>query len=67
MGIPETVAHVIEQFPTEIQGMFWANIGLIGGVAATEGIGERLFVSFLVCHNSSMTLIRLWLFGGLSR
>ncbi len=41
-GIPETVASVISTFPIDIQGMFWANIGLIGGMAATKDIGERL-------------------------
>jgi hypothetical protein len=43
-GLVETVAQVIESMPEDIQGMLWANIGLFGGLASTDGFGERLSV-----------------------
>jgi actin-related protein 6 len=42
MGLPETVAYVISQFPPELRGMFWAHIGLVGGLGNVEAFGERL-------------------------
>ena len=42
MGLPETIAHVISMMPEEVQGMFWANIGIIGGLGMIEALGERL-------------------------
>lgn len=32
-GLAGTVAASISAVPEEIQGMFWANIGLVGGTA----------------------------------
>lgn len=32
--------------PEEIQGMFWANIGIVGGLGNVEALGERLWVAF---------------------
>jgi actin-related protein 6 len=28
--------------PEELRGMFWANIGLFGGLGMIENLGERL-------------------------
>lgn len=41
-GLPETIAYVISTLPPDIQGMFWANIGIIGGLGNVEALGERL-------------------------
>ncbi|EPT05352.1 actin protein Arp6 [Fomitopsis schrenkii] len=41
-GIASTVAHSIGLLPEDLQGMFWANIGLIGGNAKFPGFRERL-------------------------
>lgn len=41
-GLPETIAYVISQMPEEMQGMFWAHIGVIGGLGNVEALGERL-------------------------
>lgn len=41
-GLPETIAHVIGQMPPHLQGMFWANIGVVGGLGNIEALGERL-------------------------
>jgi actin-related protein 6 len=41
-GLVDTVASVISSMDKDIQGMLWANIGLYGGLAQTEGLGERL-------------------------
>ena len=41
-GLPETIADVISAMPEEVRGMFWANIGIFGGLGEIEGFGERL-------------------------
>jgi actin-related protein 6 len=41
-GLVETVAEVIGSMDESIRGMLWSNIGLFGGLACTEGFGERL-------------------------
>ncbi|CAK9780965.1 unnamed protein product [Cutaneotrichosporon oleaginosum] len=41
-GLPETIAYVISQMSQELQGMFWANIGIVGGLGNIEALGERL-------------------------
>ncbi|KAG8979491.1 Actin- protein 6 [Tulasnella sp. 425] len=41
-GLPQTIAHCISLLPTDVQGLFWANIGLVGGNAKYPGIEERL-------------------------
>lgn len=41
-GIAETIAASIAAVPTELQGMFWAHIGLIGGNMMFPGIERRL-------------------------
>ena len=43
-GLPATIAHSISLLPSDLQGMFWANIGLIGGNAKFQGFRERLSV-----------------------
>lgn len=42
MGLAETIAHVIGLMPGEEQGLFWANIGFMGGLTLTDQLGERL-------------------------
>jgi actin-related protein 6 len=46
-GLGEAVADAIGSLPEELQGMFWANIGLIGGNTRIDGFDERLFVHLL--------------------
>jgi actin-related protein 6 len=41
-GLPEVIAHSISLLPEELQGMFWANIGLVGGNTNLLGFRERL-------------------------
>jgi actin-related protein 6 len=41
-GIPATIAHSISLLPSNLQGMFWANIGLIGGSTKFQGFRDRL-------------------------
>ena len=41
-GIPATIAASISLLPEDLQGMFWANIGLIGGTTKFDGFRERL-------------------------
>ncbi|EIW68065.1 hypothetical protein TREMEDRAFT_40155 [Tremella mesenterica DSM 1558] len=41
-GIPETIALVIAAMPEEVRGMYWAHIGIFGGLGNIEGLGERL-------------------------
>ncbi|KAH7885477.1 actin family [Phlebopus sp. FC_14] len=41
-GLAGTIAASIASLPEELQGMFWANIGLIGGNTKFPGLRERL-------------------------
>jgi actin-related protein 6 len=41
-GLAEMVARSISLLPEELQGMFWANIGLIGGNTKLPGFKARL-------------------------
>ncbi|KAJ3507482.1 hypothetical protein NLJ89_g6281 [Agrocybe chaxingu] len=41
-GIAWTIAHSISLLPADLQGMFWANIGLIGGNTKLPGFRARL-------------------------
>lgn len=41
-GLSFTIAHSISLLPTDLQGMFWANIGLIGGNTKFSGFRDRL-------------------------
>jgi len=41
-GIAATVASSIKLLPEDIQGMFWSNIGLVGGNTKFPGFYERL-------------------------
>jgi len=40
--LPQTIAHSIASLPTDLQGIFWANIGLIGGSVKFPGFRDRL-------------------------
>ncbi|KAJ7362262.1 actin-related protein Arp6 [Mycena albidolilacea] len=41
-GLPSTIAASIGLLPDDLQGMFWANIGLIGGTTSLPGFRQRL-------------------------
>ncbi|KAF8495084.1 actin family [Gautieria morchelliformis] len=41
-GLPHAINDSISSLPLDLQGMFWANIGLIGGNVRFEGFGRRL-------------------------
>ncbi|WVR04653.1 actin-like protein ARP6 [Kwoniella sp. DSM 27419] len=41
-GLPETITHVISMMPEELRGMYWAHIGIVGGLGNIEALGERL-------------------------
>ncbi|KAI6044922.1 actin-related protein Arp6 [Pisolithus marmoratus] len=41
-GLPSMIAASISLLPEDLQGMFWANIGLIGGNTKFPGFYERL-------------------------
>ncbi|OCF32584.1 actin-like protein ARP6 [Kwoniella heveanensis BCC8398] len=41
-GLPETINHVISMMPEELRGMYWAHIGIFGGLGNIEALGERL-------------------------
>ncbi|KAJ7219661.1 actin-related protein Arp6 [Mycena haematopus] len=41
-GLPQTIATSISLLPDDLQGMFWANIGLIGGNTKIPGFRRRL-------------------------
>lgn len=45
-GLPQTIATCISslEVPDDIRGLFWANIGLMGGNFCMEGIVPRLCV-----------------------
>ncbi|KAI0786140.1 actin-like protein Arp6 [Abortiporus biennis] len=58
-GIPETIAHSISLLPEDIQGMFWANIGLIGGSTKFAGFRDRLFKD-LTSLAPSGTGVSIW-------
>ncbi|KAG7445611.1 actin-like protein ARP6 [Guyanagaster necrorhizus] len=42
VGLAGTIAHSISLLPEDLQGMFWANIALIGGNTKFPGFRERL-------------------------
>jgi actin-related protein 6 len=49
-GLADTIAASISLLPVDLQGMFWANIGLIGGNTRFPGFRQRLYVSFPICQ-----------------
>lgn len=42
LGLADTIAHVIGLMPEDEQGLFWANIGFMGGLTLTGNLGDRL-------------------------
>ncbi|KZT23398.1 actin-related protein Arp6 [Neolentinus lepideus HHB14362 ss-1] len=42
LGLPGAIAYSISLLPNDVQGMFWANIGLIGGTTKIPGFRDRL-------------------------
>ena len=41
-GLATTIATSVSSLPEDLQGMFWANIGLIGGNTKFPGFRQRL-------------------------
>ena len=41
-GLAETVAYIISCMPVELRGLYWANIGIFGGLGNVLNLGERL-------------------------
>jgi len=42
-GLPGTIAASIALLPEDLQGLFWANIGVIGGNTQFSGFHQRLY------------------------
>ena len=42
IGLPQAIAHSISLLPEELHGMFWGNIGLVGGNTKFPGFLPRL-------------------------
>jgi actin-related protein 6 len=40
--LADTIAEIIAEMPEELKGMYWANIGILGGLGYIEALGERL-------------------------
>lgn len=45
IGLAQAIAHSISLLPEELHGMFWGNIGLIGGSTKFPGLVPRLCVN----------------------
>ena len=58
-GLSSTIAHSISLLPEELQGMFWANIGLVGGSTKFSGFRARLYVLILLRSYASCELLSL--------
>jgi actin-related protein 6 len=43
-GLPEAIATSISRLPEDLQGLFWANITLVGGNCKIPGLLPRLYV-----------------------
>jgi actin-related protein 6 len=41
-GLGEAIVQSISLLPEDLQGMFWANVGLIGGSTKFPGFSARL-------------------------
>ncbi|KAG6854285.1 hypothetical protein C0991_008533 [Blastosporella zonata] len=46
-GLPATIALSISLLPSDLQGLFWANIGLVGGCTKFPGFRSRLMSELL--------------------
>ncbi|KAI9508411.1 actin-domain-containing protein [Russula earlei] len=51
-GIGEAIVQSINLLPEDLQGMFWANIGLIGGSTLFQGFAARLMAELRPCAPS---------------
>lgn len=56
-GLPATIAHCISLLPADIRGMFWANIGLIGGTTKFHGFRERLLTELRMLAPDSCDVV----------
>ena len=61
-GLASTITQSIALLPEEIQGMFWANIGLIGGNCKISGFSRRLCVPTA----STASMFSDWTIAGMS-
>ena len=41
-GLADTIASAILKLPEELQGLYWANITVVGGTANLPGFVDRL-------------------------
>ncbi|KAI0301094.1 actin-like protein ARP6 [Multifurca ochricompacta] len=48
-GLGEAIVQSISLLPEDLQGMFWANIGLIGGSTKLPGFAARLMAELRPC------------------
>jgi len=48
-GLGEAIVQSINLIPEDLQGMFWANIGLIGGCTKFPGFAARLMAELRPC------------------
>ncbi|KLO06271.1 actin-like protein ARP6 [Schizopora paradoxa] len=71
-GISRTIAEAISTLPQDVQGLFWANIGLVGGNVKFPGFRQRLAdelrslapIQYEVhIHESSDPIVESWLAG----
>ena len=61
MGIAATIAHCISLLPEDLQGMFWANIGLIGGSTKFPGFRDRLYaITFVLTPSDQRFFPSTW-------
>lgn len=42
VGLPDAIAESIALLPEDLQGLFWANVGVFGGTSSCEGFLPRL-------------------------
>ncbi|EIN12805.1 actin-like protein ARP6 [Punctularia strigosozonata HHB-11173 SS5] len=42
LGLPRAIARSISLLPEDVRGMFWANVGLVGGSTLFPGLQQRL-------------------------
>ena len=63
IGLAQAIAHSISLLPEELHGMFWGNIGLIGGNTKFPGLVQRLCVKSDSRQSLSVLLYLICPFG----
>jgi len=56
IGLAQAIAHSISLLPDELHGMFWGNIGLMGGSTKFPGFAPRLYVISVLVNLSILSL-----------